>query len=253
MNYAISDFDAKKTALDVVNWVKQYFQQNGPTAEAVIGISGGKDSTVCAAVCIAALGKGRVVGIQMPHNTQRDMQDSNDVIKFLGIKKFYGNIAPIVNAYYDIIDLADRSGEIPTIVKQNLPPRVRTTMLYTYANRYGARVACTGNLSETYIGWSTRWGDDVGDFAPFENLTASEVVAIGDALGIPSRFTHKIPEDGLTHKSDEENFGFSYKELDAYIRGDRSINPDTIMKIEAMHARSEFKRQPIPKFLPILS
>jgi NAD+ synthase len=244
-------FNAQIEKDRLIDWIREYFEENGPNAKAVLGISGGKDSTIAAKLCCEAIGKNRVVGLQMPNRTQRDLQDSHDVCEWLGIEKFYINIGPMVTAAYDMVALVNDRMVLNETVTTNFPARVRMSMLYIYANQFGARVVCTGNASEGYIGWSTRWGDEAGDFAPLKGLTATEVIAIGDALEVPHRFIHKAPEDGMSGRTDEENFGFTYKELDAYIRGDRSMSQAVIAKIEKKHAKSQFKRDEIPMFTPL--
>lgn len=239
-------FDAVKVKNDCIQWIRDWFEVNGKDCKAIVGISGGKDSTVVAGLCTEALGKENVIGIMMPNNYQSDLADSYKVCEVLGIEYYVINIGSTIehlqsNILYNGIELSDQ-----TII--NLPPRIRMSTLYAVSQSLGGRVACTDNLSESYIGYSTRWGDSVGDFCPLANLTSEEVVAIGDALGLPYELTHKVPSDGLCGKTDEDNFGFTYEVLNKYIR--TGICEDEIIKarIDEKHQKNLFKLQPIPSF-----
>lgn len=239
------NFDAVKVKNDCVAWIRDWFKQNGPNCNAVIGISGGKDSSVMAALCVEALGKNRVVGVLMPNDYQADLADSYMLCEYLDIAHTVINIGPTVESLKSHlrtnIELSDQ-----TII--NLPPRIRMATLYAVSQSVNGRVANTCNLSEDYIGYSTRWGDSVGDFAPLANLTSEEVVAIGDVCGLPYELTHKTPSDGLCGKTDEDNFGFTYAVLNKYIRTGICEDEDTKAKIDAMHKKNLFKLMPIPTF-----
>ena len=237
----------------IVQWINEFFADSGATA--VIGISGGKDSTVAAALCVEALGKERVVGVLMPQGTQSDIDVSYKVCEYLDIRAIEVNIGEVTELLCDAIDV--NGIELSTVALTNTPARVRMTVLYAVAASVdgGGRVVCTCNASETYIGWETKFGDAVGDFSPLGNLTVGEVKALGYELGLPAEFVEKVPIDGLPNadgqvKSDEEAIGFTYSELDGYIREGVCENEQTKAKIEAMHAASAHKRNPIPKFLP---
>lgn len=237
-------FDAVKVKNDCVQWIRDWFKKNGPGCNAVIGISGGKDSSVVAALCVEALGKDRIFGVLMPNGEQSDIKDSINLVSHLNIPYTTVNIQ---DAYYGIINNID----LPLISNQtkiNLPPRIRMATLYAISQSVNGRVIGTDNASEAYIGYSTRWGDNVADVMPILNLTSEEVVAIGDALGLPYELTHKTPSDGLCGKTDEDNFGFTYAELNKYIRTGVCENEEIKIKIDFMHTRNKFKTQPIPSF-----
>lgn len=241
-------FDAKKTANDLTAWVRDYFESSAsPATKAIIGISGGKDSSVAAAVCVKALGKDRVIGIMMPQGVQSDIDYSRRVCDFLGIKTYTINIGDTVTAFMDElkkhIDPSDQA-----II--NTPARIRMTTLYAAAASLGGRVVNTCNLSEDWVGYSTKYGDAAGDFSPLSDLTVTEVLAVGDELGLPYDIVHKIPTDGLCGKTDEENLGFTYAMLDRYIRGEDDLNdvPDIKAKIERLHAANLHKLMLMPKF-----
>lgn len=243
-------FDAKKQAEDCIQWIRNWFEENGKDSTAIIGISGGKDSTVVAKLCVEALGDNRVFGVLMPDGEQADLEDSFKVCRVLDIPFTVVNIAGITNKFFEALWKDCPVFKESPQMEQNLPPRVRMTVLYAIAQGEGinGRVANTCNLSETMIGWETRWGDAVGDFAPLANFTATEVMQIGDALGLPNELVHKTPSDGLCGKSDEDKFGFTYAVLDTYLRTGECENADIKEKIDRMIKNSEFKRNPIASY-----
>ena len=240
-------FDAIKVKNDCIQWIRDFFEKNGKDCNAVIGISGGKDSSVVAALCVEALGKDRVIGVLMPHGYQEDIDDSYAVVNHLKIKHKVINIEPTVDMM--LLQLS-MFGDmiISEQAKINLPPRIRMTTLYAVSQSVNGRVANTCNLSEDYVGYSTRWGDSVGDFSPLSNLTSDEVVAIGDACGLPRDLTHKVPADGLCGKTDEDNFGFSYEVLNRYIRTGVCEDRNIKKKIDELHEKNIFKLKPISNF-----
>lgn len=246
-------FNAVKVKNDCVQWIRDWFEVNGKDCKAVIGISGGKDSSVAAALCVEALGKERVFGVMMPNGKQEDICYAYELCDYLGIKYNCVNIQYAIDGLWDANSLNRHSSKRLHIepseqAKINLPPRIRMAMLYAIAQSMNGRVVCTDNLSESYIGYSTRWGDSVGDFSPLVNLTSDEVVAIGDALGLPYELTHKTPTDGLCGKTDEDNFGFTYEVLNKYIRTGVCEDEAVKAKIDEMHQKNLFKLQPIPSF-----
>jgi NAD+ synthase len=245
-------FDAVKVKNDCIEWIRDWFEHNGKGCNAIVGVSGGKDSSVVAALCVEALGKDRVIGVLMPDGEQYDIGDSYRLVRYLNIDYIVSDIHKAVeeilrNMEYPIDGNLYRikpSGQ----TKINLPPRIRMATLYAVSQSCNGRVANTCNLSEDWIGYSTRWGDSVGDFSPMAQLTSDEVIAIGDACGLPYELTHKIPSDGLCGKTDEDNFGFTYEVLNKYIR--TGVCEDNIVKekIDNMHQKNLFKLEPIPSF-----
>lgn len=229
----------------VIPWIQKWFDENGPGCNAIVGISGGKDSAVVAALCCVALGKNRVIGIKMPNGNQKDIEDANKIINYLGIRSYEVNIGNICNTI-----IAEVGNNLPKASEQtiiNVPPRVRMTILYAFAQSLNGRVANTCNASETFVGYETLYGDAAGDFAPLKNFTYVEVLGIGSALGLPEDIVYKTPADGLTDKSDEENLGVSYYEIDAVIcnltdMDDCPITQETLEKIDELNAKSQFKR-----------
>lgn len=242
------EFDAKKVTAQVIEWVKDYFAQNAsPETKAVVGISGGKDSSVAAAVCVRALGKDRVIGVLMPQGEQSDIAFSRLLVDTLGIRSYTVNIGDTVSAFMDELS---RHIEPSAQAKVNTPARIRMTTLYAVAASCGGRVVNTCNLSEDWVGYSTKYGDAAGDFSPLSDLTVTEVIAIGDELGLPKELVHKVPTDGLCGKTDEDNLGFAYAMLDKYIRGldDLSSQPEIREKIDRLHRANLHKLRLMPKF-----
>ena len=250
-------FDAVKVKNDCVNWIRDWFAKNGPDCNAVIGISGGKDSSVAAALCVEALGKDRVIGVLMPNGEQTDIKDSYHLVEHLDIRFLVSDIKEAVDSILSTLKFP-HDGNIAFVrptdqTRTNLPPRIRMATLYAISQSKNGRVCCTDNASEAYIGYSTRWGDNVGDFAPLANLLSDEVVALGDALGLPYELTHKTPSDGLCGKTDEDNFGFTYKQLNDYIRFGSCGDIEIDQKIAKKHFDNMFKLEPIPSFKPFQS
>lgn len=240
------NFDAKKIKNDCVCFIKNWFELNGKDCNAVIGISGGTDSSVVAALCVEALGKDRVFGVKMPCGEQSDISDANYLIDYLGIKSCEINIERSVSdLQHQILNSLDHITEQTMI---NLKPRIRMSTLYGVSQSLNGRVSNNCNLSEDWVGYSTRFGDSVGDFSPLSNLTKTEVKLIGYELGLPKELIEKVPSDGLCGKTDEDNLGFTYDELDRYIREGVIENIEHQKRIEELHYKNLFKLQPMPYF-----
>lgn len=241
-------FDAKKVLGEVVDWVRTYFENNAsPETKAVIGISGGKDSSVAAAVCVKALGKDRVIGVLMPQGEQSDINYSQMLVDDLGIKSYTINIGDTVSTFMTELS---KHIEPTNQAVVNTPARIRMTTLYAVAACVNGRVVNTCNLSEDWVGYSTKYGDSAGDFSPLSDLTVTEVLAIGDEIGLPHELVHKVPTDGLCGKTDEENLGFTYAMLDKYIRGEDDLSgyPEIKAKIDRLHAANLHKLRLMPKY-----
>lgn len=238
-------FDAKDATEKCVAWIREWFEENGKGCNAVVGISGGKDSSVVAALCCKALGKERVIGVMMPQGEQFDIDYSIDLCKALGIENITVNIKDAIDGIYKNLD---GKIDISQQTKFNLPARVRMSVLYAVSQSKNGRVANTCNLSEDWVGYSTRYGDAAGDFSPLSCFTVAEVKAIGRELGLDEKFIEKPPIDGLCGKTDEDNLGFTYETLDKYIR--EGIEPDKEIKkkIDDMHKKNLFKLQLMPTF-----
>ncbi|MBR5338383.1 MAG: NAD(+) synthase [Lachnospiraceae bacterium] len=239
-------FDAEKTMMDCTEWIRDWFIKNGPDSPAVLGISGGKDSTVTAALCVEALGKDRVIGVLMPNGTQADIADSIEVVEHLGIKNYTIDISGSVSEILKEMD--DKNINVTDQSRINLPPRIRMSTVYAISQCHNGRVANTCNLSEDWVGYSTRYGDAAGDFSPLAHLTVTEVKQIGRLLGLPVHLVDKAPSDGLCGKTDEDNLGFTYAVLDRYIREGVIEDQATKELIDRKHAQNLFKLQLMPTF-----
>ena len=234
---------------NITNWIKDYFVNNGPDCKTIIGISGGKDSTVTAALLVKALGKNRVIGVKMPQGNQHDIDVANKVIDYLDIDSYEVNIDEVCKSLYNAIDIGyNFEGSVESIpqIVSNSPARIRMTVLYAIAAREHGRVANTCNKSEDFIGYSTKFGDAAGDFSVLSEYTVSEVRQIGKALGIPDEFIFKAPEDGLSGKTDEDNLGFTYDELDNFLLQGHYPSYDVYKNIEERHKRNLHKVKPMP-------
>ena len=240
-------FDAKKVKDECVEWIREFFKNNGPDCNAVLGISGGKDSSVAAALCVEALGKDRVIGVLMPCGVQHDIDMAELLVNTLGIKHYVVNIKDAVEGLTNGVPF-----ELSQQSKVNLPPRIRMATVYAVSQCFNGRVVNTCNLSEDWVGYSTRYGDAAGDFSPMCNLTVQEVKAIGRELGLPDVLVDKVPIDGLCGKTDEDNLGFTYLELDRYIREGVIDDPEKKELIDRKHKANLFKLQLMPSFKPNL-
>ena len=238
-------FDAVKVKDQCVAWIRAFFQENGPGCNAVIGISGGKDSSVAAALCVEALGKDRVIGVLMPMGIQPDIDAAYRLVDHLGIRHYEINIHEAMAGITGAMPL-----ELTTQARTNLPPRLRMATVYAVSQSLNGRVVNTCNLSEDWVGYSTRYGDAAGDFSPLCNLTVTEVKAIGHVLGLPAELVEKTPIDGLCGKTDEENLGFTYAELDVYIRTGVMEDPVKKENIDRRHKANLFKLALMPAFHP---
>lgn len=252
-----SDLITKNLKDEIVQKIKVWWDVNRGIGPAVIGISGGKDSTVVAGLLCAAVGHENVLGVMMPDGTQKDISDSRRVCEHLKINNVEVNIGAITLRFNELIhDIAmnhvkeARAGKFPrpradfTRRTTNIPPRIRMTMLYAIAQSYGGRVINTSNASEAYVGWGTLYGDTVGDFAPIKNLFVDEVIALGKMLKLPDDLVEKRPSDGLTDRTDEENLGFSYADVKKVALKVPSWQEGTAFAdIEAKHKATQFKRE----------
>jgi NAD+ synthase len=238
-------FDALKVKNECVAWIKRFFEENGPDCNAVVGISGGKDSSIAAALCVEALGRDRVIGVLMPQGEQHDIDKAYMLVDHLGIRRYEVNVKAAVDA---VLGAIPEELAISKQSRENVPPRIRMTTLYAVSQSCNGRVCNTCNLSEDWVGYSTRYGDSVGDFSPMSHLTVTEVKEIGHLLGLPAELVEKTPIDGLCGKTDEENLGFTYAELDVYIRTGVIENENTKALIDRKHRMNLFKLQLMPAF-----
>jgi NAD+ synthase len=254
MNY---NFDVKKVTDGVMNWIREWFEENGKECNCFVAISGGKDSTIVAKLCVEALGADRVIGVMMPCGIQKDIADSIRTCEYLGIKNYTINIEDAVNA--TLKQMEDAGIEISNQTIVNLPPRIRMSTLYAISQSHNGRVSNNCNLSEDICGFSTRFGDSVGDFSPLSNLTTVEIVQIGDYLGIPYDLVHKTPMDGLNvnendeYITDEDILGVKYSDIHLYAREPEKLKAENPTVFEAIHQKemkNAFKLKPMPAYKP---
>ena len=256
------NFNVEEVTKNCIQWIKDWFNENGKTCNAIIGISSGKDSTIVAKLCVEALGADRVIGVMMPDKGQ-GTNEADKIAEYLGIKYMVTPIDGVVAEFHKVWNDQGSDVKWSKQSEQNIPPRERMTMLYALSQTFNGRVANTCNLSEDFVGYATLFGDAAGSFAPLSQLTVTEIYQIGDYLGLPYEWVHKVPDDGLPHSSsDEKKFGFSYAELDRYIRegivpeGACENNPDELKvdKIDRMHRSNKFKTEivQIPHFDPLV-
>ena len=238
----------------LVDWIRDYFDHNGPGCTAVVGISGGKDSSVTAALCVEALGKDKVLGVLMPDGIQSDIADAIALVEHLDIKHLVVNIGDTTKALTAAIEGAEGFDLVAASMSRdsiiNMPARLRMTTLYAVGQSLpkGGRVANTCNRSEDYVGYSTKYGDAAGDFSPLQNILVEEVRQLGHELGLPDFFINKTPSDGLSGQTDEDKLGFTYAQLDHYILTGQCKDPEIQAKIDSMHAMNMHKLQLMPAF-----
>ncbi len=238
-------FDAVKVKDQAVEWIREFFRQNGEGCNAVVGISGGKDSSITAALCVEALGRERVIGVLMPNGQQSDIEFAKLLVNHLKIKNYIVNIKAAVDG---LLSALPAEMEISKQTRTNLPARIRMSTLYAISQSNNGRVANTCNLSEDYVGYSTRYGDAAGDFSPLANITVTELRQIGRVLDLPLELVDKVPIDGLSGKTDEDNLGFTYAVLDRYIRTGQIDDQAVKARIDKMHIQNKFKLELMPSF-----
>lgn len=242
-------FNTEKVTEECIEWIKDFFEKNGKDCNAVVGISGGKDSSTVAALCVKALGADRVIGVLMPCGEQSDIDMAYKLVKHLNIRHYEVNVKAAVDG---VLAAMPKDIEISVQTKTNLPARVRMATLYAVAQSCNGRVANTCNLSEDWVGYSTRYGDAAGDFSPLSHITVSEIRQMGYYLGLPKELIEKPPIDGLSGKTDEDNLGFTYEALDKYIRD--GVEPSEKIKrlIDEKHKNNLFKLELMPSFNPVI-
>ena len=252
-------FDVEKVTKEVITWIREWFEENGKGCNCLVAVSGGKDSTLVAALCVEALGADRVIGVMMPCGVQKDISDSIRVCEYLGIKNYTINIEDAVNA--TLKQMEDAGIEISNQTIVNLPPRIRMSTLYAISQSHNGRVSNNCNLSEDICGFNTRFGDSVGDFSPLSNLTTVEIMQIGDYLGLPYDLVHKTPMDGLNvnendeYITDEDILGVRYSDIHLYAREPevlKNTNPEAFETIRRKDIANAFKLRPMPAYKPKL-
>ena len=247
----MNNFNEKEVTKELLIWLRDWFEKNGKGCNAILGISGGKDSSVAAALCVKALGKERVIGVMMPNGEQKDISDSIRVCNLLDIRNITINIKDTVDAETRLLLEGAKALGKEELTNQtiiNLPPRIRMATLYGIGQTMNGRVINTCNLSEDWVGYSTRYGDSAGDVAPLAKLTVDEVRKVGLELGLPYDLVYKTPSDGLCGKTDEDNLGFTYAVLDKYLRTGICDDPEIQALIDKKHLQNKFKMELMPSY-----
>ena len=244
------EFDVEKQTKQLLEYTREWFNRFGNDSKAVIGISGGKDSSVTAAVLKEALGADRILGIIMPNGEMTDLEDAKLLVEHLGIPN---EIIPITDYYNAAIETFENAQtlNVTADLRINLAPRLRMATLYAVAQGQGVTsfVVNTCNASEDYVGYSTKFGDAAGDVSLLQDFTVTEVLQIGEYLGLPEKLVHKIPSDGLSGMSDEDKLGFTYAQLDEYISDENANIPADIREsIERKHVANLHKLQLMPAY-----
>jgi len=232
---------------EILEWFKSWYKENAVGCTAVLGISGGLDSSLAAAMAKEVFGKHKVFGVMMPNGTQADLTDSYDLVRHLGIDFEEINIASIYDSMNAALKIIPGFDGVNYVYRTNTPARIRTTIIYGVAAQMNGRVIGTNNLSEDFTGYFTK-GSTVCDVAPLANLTKTEIKALAYEMGLPEHLIEKRPADGLSMKSDEDNFGFSYAELDQYLRTGWIDSATSIGKIDKLFESSKHKRCSAPSF-----
>lgn len=211
----------------------------------IVGLSGGKDSSIVAALAVKIFGAKNVIGVIMPNGTMKDEDYElvGNLCSELGLQYSVNYFdVNIGDAYNSILNELQRWGtiEVSKDTEVNLPARLRMVTLYAFAQSLGARVICTGNLSENMVGYATIYGDHAGAYAPLADLTVQEVIQLGEWLGLDKKYTRKVPDDGLCGQTDEDKLGFTYEDLDKLIRyGDGNSELDK--KVLNLYEKNKFK------------
>ncbi len=244
------EFNVELQTKQLIEYTRDWFNKFGEDTKAIIGISGGKDSSVTAAILKEALGADRVLGIIMPNGQMSDIDDAKLLVDFLGIPH---EIVPITDYYNAAISTFEKSEKIEVTkdLRINLAPRLRMSTLYAAAQGQGVTsfVVNTCNASEDYVGYSTKYGDAAGDVSLLQDFTVTEVLQIGEYLGLPDKLVHKVPSDGLSGMSDEDKLGFLYSQLDEYISDeDADIPADIKDSIKKKHIANLHKLELMPAY-----
>lgn len=252
--YTLDRNQMKSIKENCVEWIRDYFEKNGPTCNAIIGVSGGKDSSIVAALCVEALGADRVIGVLMPQGEQKDIDVALDLVNYLEIPYITINIGNTTATLQSTVSngLARMGNTISNNTIINMPARIRMTTLFAVSQSMNGRVANTCNLSEDWVGYTTLFGDGVGQFSPLSKLTVREIKYIGYLLELPKKFIEKTPIDGLCSQTDEDKLGFTYDTLDTYIRTGYCADPIVQEKIDRLHEQNKFKLEPMPIFNPLI-
>ena len=242
-------FDAKRETENIIEFVRDYYKKNN-LGGAVLGISGGKDSGIVLAILVKALGKENVVGLTLPcHSLKQDKDLAHVVADHYGVKLYNLDLTAAFDAFTDAVK--EGFGEVDeTCLKDsdiNLKPRLRMASVYYYAAMLSKvrgkpyLVAGTSNKCELFVGYFTKGGDNVHDIATIADFTVSEVIQIGEYLGVPKEVLYRTPSDGLSGMSDEDKLGVKYAQIEQYLEDKEKLEPEVRAKIEKLHNSTRHK------------
>ncbi len=228
-------------AKQIPEWIKKKVDESGCNG-VVLGMSGGIDSAVVAALCKKALGD-KVLGVIMPcKSLPKDREDAELTARKLDLELQTVPLDEILNSFLKVLP------ESPGFVQSNMKPRLRMTALYYIANLHSYLVVGTGNRSEVMVGYYTKYGDGGVDLLPIAGLHKTEVLALATELGIPAEIIEKAPSAGLWEgQTDEDELGITYAELDQALTAidagtEDRFDAKTINKVKEMIAKSAHKR-----------
>lgn len=240
------EFNAKEEVNNIVSFIRKYYKQNN-LGGVVIGISGGKDSAVVAAIFTKALGKENVIGVTMPcHSKDTDKKDAKAISDYYGFKLYDFDLTKMFDTFKEELkNIGFYNQSLFENSDINLKPRLRMSTLYYFSALFTALkkvpylVAGTGNKCERYVGYFTKGGDGMSDINVIGNYLVSEVIKIGEYLKVPKEILYKTPSDGLSNLSDEDKLGVSYSDIEKYLEGNNNLN--SALLIEKMHLASKHK------------
>ena len=206
---------------------------------AILGVSGGKDSGVVAALLVKALGHENVIGVTMPCHTVKSAKDDAKLVSdAYGFSLINFDIGNVFDQFKNELKHLGNFTDLEVLNSDiNLKPRLRMATLYYIAALYSALyhktylVVGTSNLCELYVGYFTKGGDSVHDIAPIASFTVEEVIEIGEYLGVPEKVLYKTPNDDLSNLSDEDKLGVTYQDIASYIEDSKSIDISVAQKI----------------------
>lgn len=241
-------FNAELEVNNIVDFIKKYYKDNN-LGGAILGISGGKDSGVVAALLVKALGKENVIGVTLPcHSKEEDRIDAKLISDYYGIELINFDITSTFDAFKDELkSLGTFANEEVKNSDINLKPRLRMSTLYYLAALYSALkgktylVAGTSNKCELYVGYFTKGGDSVHDISLIADYTVEEVIKLGEYLKVPEKVLYKTPNDGLSNLTDEDKLGVKYKDIATYMEDSTLLDKDTGEKIEKLHKNNLHK------------
>ena len=236
--------ELKNYLKDIEKFLKNYLENNGMNTY-VLGVSGGVDSSLCAALARNAVGKDKLHCLIVPiDSAKEDIEDALTLVKDLDLKYDIIDASETFHTYLKDFEKCCMSFDRSTL--GNLKARMRMSILYAVAQNERGLVIGTDNADERCVGYFTKYGDGACDILPIAHLVKAEVVEASKILGIRTSLAERVPTAGLYEgQTDEKEMGVSYKDLDAYVLG-KEVNETAKKRIQYLERISEHKRKPIP-------